>query len=303
MTENSLDYRLDTEYQEDYEARIPNGIGDPLSSDICARVGLPPNPEWESIINNEDWLSSVEMIDRLLEYDIPNIEKKKLRLERKKAVLFEATQSAWEETYNNFMEIPKAKLFLALREGKLTARGRHAAKVAKLASAEDWKDDNKLIHDEDYYKKDHVFIPSNCWRSEHIDWDASLAHTTNGLYVHILVDMKQLVALFPELEMQPATVLKIGDRYFLDNNLETHSKPIVSTRGRPSYPWDEFHVEVAKRLQTGQIPAKLEAWVADMQDWCEINWKKRVSRSMIHPKLSMYFDHFKKSKKSAVLSK
>ena len=48
--ENDVDVRFDPEYNDEYEAKT-HLLDDVVTSDECRRVGLPPNPSYESLID------------------------------------------------------------------------------------------------------------------------------------------------------------------------------------------------------------------------------------------------------------
>ena len=63
--------------------------------------------------------------------------------------------------------------------------------------------------------------------------------------------------------------------------------PVV---GRPSFRWDEFNVEIAKRARDGSLPDKQEAMIGEMQIWCKKRWDVDVARSTLLQKIKPYYD-------------
>lgn len=49
---------------------------------------------------------------------------------------------------------------------------------------------------------------------------------------------------------------------------------------------------MAGRVQRGPLPAKQEALIAEMQDWCKAKWGLDVGRSTLLQKLKPYYDAF-----------
>ena len=88
-------------------------------------------------------------------------------------------------------------------------------------------------------------------------------------------------------EAQPTDqVVRIGDAYQLSvQGGQRHS----TNRGRPAFPWDEFHLELAKRLTSTVFPEKQEALIADMQQWCLEKWGRNVGRSTLVGKIAPYY--------------
>ncbi len=63
ITESNVDRRFDPEYNEEYEASPP--YLDDITSDECRRVGLPPNPSYESQFADDN-ATPREDIERVL---------------------------------------------------------------------------------------------------------------------------------------------------------------------------------------------------------------------------------------------
>jgi hypothetical protein len=106
--------------------------------------------------------------------------------------------------------------------------------------------------------------------------------------------------LFREIPLpdpKPAhDVAQIGDNFVLTRELKTDIQlPAV---GRPPLKWDDFHVEIAKRVQRGELPSKQEAYISEMQAWCVSRWGQEVGRSTLLQKIKPYYDSFVRSKKS-----
>ena len=79
--------------------------------------------------------------------------------------------AAWEQPYDAFIEVPKTKLFLALREGRLEARGRPLPKpdldeaIVELDKGKAWQ----------WTGLEYQTIPDRFWRLDRINWEASSA--------------------------------------------------------------------------------------------------------------------------------
>ncbi|MGQ0527581.1 MAG: hypothetical protein ACT4OY_06080 [Alphaproteobacteria bacterium] len=77
-----VDFRFDSDRQGEYEPMIIDDYGY-VESEEAVRVGLPPNPEWEAMFDDEQtyMLSDPGTIQQFLKMDIDEAEKKKLRKE------------------------------------------------------------------------------------------------------------------------------------------------------------------------------------------------------------------------------
>jgi hypothetical protein len=69
-------------------------------------------------------------------------------------------------------------------------------------------------------------------------------------------------------------------------------------RGRPAYPWDAFHLEVAALLGRNELPDKKEAAIEHFRDWFRREHGIPASRSVVGEKLKPYYDRFLKGQKS-----
>jgi hypothetical protein len=67
-------------------------------------------------------------------------------------------------------------------------------------------------------------------------------------------------------------------------------------RGRPPFPWDPFHIEVATLLLRNELPEKKEAAIEYFQGWFLREHGIEVGRSVIGDKLKPYYDKFIKAR-------
>ncbi len=271
------DYRFDKKSQDDYEPHIPDDWGCVLSEE-AVRMGLPPNPMWEALFDAEETylLSNPESIERLLEMDIDEEKKKKLRKDLVTSKKQAAKQAEWDKKYDEYIELIEAKLFIALREGKLNAKGK---RVVEEDGFDNWGDE-------------HEEISSNFWRKDAIDWTMSSCKTEKNHYCHICVQTNQLLSIFPEPEAKAApSVSLVGGHYILDE-FETSKNLKIGRRGRPALDWDSFYLELVDRVKRGDLPPKQEAFVAEMQKWCLENWGQEPGRSTILQKISPFYKKY-----------
>jgi hypothetical protein len=83
----------------------------------------------------------------------------------------------------------------------------------------------------------------------------------------------------------------MGDTFVVNDNVRQTNPPKV-LRGRPSYPWERFHLEVSALLQRNELPAKKEAAIHYFQTWFDRELSIRPSRAAIGEKLTPYYDRF-----------
>jgi hypothetical protein len=284
--EHSIDAREDDEYVEGLEPYIPND--EPLSSDECAAAGLSSNPEREDFDTGDfhQTPENLRMIHQMV--GLPDDDRKRIERELIEAEAFDERQKAWDAEFESYLDAPKARLFLALREGRVGAVGKplplptYEASLVNL-EAQQWEGWDNVGWQP---------IAHGFWISTKIDWFGCRADGKGRAYGLILVDCEQLFEHFPaRVERLDQVVGKVGNALVLDDGPRT-TAPRGLPRGRRPMDWDAFHLEVAQRLQEGALPAKQEAFVAEMQDWCRANWRKDVGRSTILSKLKPYYDAF-----------
>ena len=136
-------------------------------------------------------------------------------------------------------------------------------------------------------------IPPAFWTLKDTDFESSAASDGVRRYCHISCQMDEVLAQFPG-ERQRVDVQQIGDSFVLQ---DVSQRPrALTSRGRPSYPWDSFHVEVASMLHEGTLPEKKEAAIQHFQDWFQRSHGIKVSRSAIGQKLTDYYAILKRQK-------
>lgn len=180
-------------------------------------------------------------------------------------------------------------MFVELREGRFRAYGRKLPRptveesMAFFSTEDDWPG---------WDETDWTEIPADFWLSGGIDWDGCHADGRDGAYALIVIDCESLLKIFPMSTSVPVQgVFQVGDTLVLREG-ETSLPLAAPRRGRRPFNWDEFHIEMAGRVQRGPLPAKQEALIAEMQDWCKAKWGLDVGRSTLLQKLKPYYDAF-----------
>jgi hypothetical protein len=283
ITENGYDGREETAFIEQlapaYELALVGGVE-------CREAGLIPNPEWQALETGEHHLDPAFLQRRLAN---PNLRDRheELRAQLEQSVQFHQAQADWNKKFDQFMDPHKARLFLALREGRVNAFGqRLPANTIKESTAQlegsGW---------EGWPRAGWDLIPPDFWMHGGIDWLACHAEGYQGSYALILVDSNTLFEAFPiPTDGTPHTVIQVGDAFVFSDAEELENLP-ATRRGRRAYPWDQFHVEMTRRIMAaGGLPEKQEAIIAGMQQWCRTSWKVEVGRSTIFGKVKPYYD-------------
>jgi len=177
---------------------------------------------------------------------------------------------------------------VALKSRKLKAKGRLLP--PHETAAEGPPDD-----DLDVYDFPIVDIPPDFWTMKGIDFTASAARNGHIRYCHIHCRTEEVLAIFPGEDWKPVPgVEKIGASYRIEAAGSQRSRiersRIILHRGRPPYPWDAFHVEVAALIEQGNLPHKKEAAILYFQGWFQKELNVEPSRAAIGEKLKPYYD-------------
>jgi hypothetical protein len=188
----------------------------------------------------------------------------------------------WLPRYEDAIEYAASTIFLALKDGRLTAKGR----LLPEDSASDLSDE-----DFDVYNLPVVEIPSAFWSLRGIDFEESAAADDHSHYFHIRCRTDEVFSAFPG-DYVPVSVGQFGSNFLVNDAPSTRPIANVRPRGRPSYPWDAFHLEVATLIAKAQLPLKKEACIQHLQEWFHHTHGVRPSRAAIGEKLKPYYDRF-----------
>ena len=265
------------------------GIVEPaLTEDETRRAGIPPDPNWRAILEETTLLSPAWYDDFLSQHDLDPDVRSRLSVEREAAVAFEKERQLWQPHYERAIEYPSSRVFIALREGRLSGKGRllpalDADEAVDLLNA---KDKNVL----DIAATD---IPPTFWTLKGIDFQSSAAKNAVAHYCHISFPTDDVLRLFPGDREEVSGVQRVGETLILSERPRHHQSNV--RRGRPPYPWEGFHIEVADLIRRNELPDKKEAAIEHFQSWFKREHGTRPSRAVVGEKLKPYFDKFIKS--------
>jgi hypothetical protein len=94
-------------------------------------------------------------------------------------------------------------------------------------------------------------------------------------------------------EREIVSVERIGSTFVLSDKAPVaHAR---AGRGRPPYPWEAFHLQVAGLIRRDELPKKKEAAIEHFQAWFLREHGVVASRSVVGEKLKPYYDRFMKS--------
>jgi hypothetical protein len=257
---------------------------EPLITDEEAkRANIPPDPRFRALIEGRSPMPPSFYDGLMGEYDSEPEEKTQLLEERAAAEILQRAFDDWKPHYSRAIEYAVSRIFVALRSGQLASTGRLLPGRTLDEAREAMDRDNKGVLD---FPETSV-LPS-FWRPG-IYFKASTAENGSSCYGHLACNTADVLAIFPG-ERESFVVERIGDSVIIN---DAEQKPTMyRRRGRPAYPWEPFHVEVAALLQRGELPAKKEAAIQHFQTWFETTLGEKPSRAAIGEKLKLYYDRF-----------
>lgn len=266
-----------------YDYYIP--VDTIVTEEECQRSGLPPNPE-----THDTYHSEPEQIKEILGMGLEQEDVSRLKKELIASIEHHDKLNIWQEVYEDFIEIYKSKLYIALREGQLQSWGHIcAANNATEEIKEQYCSDDTISF---------VPIPKERWRLSNINWENG--HLSDDQIEHHLVHIntEELLKLFPSPQPESTNnISMLAGQYVLDDK-ESNNTLSTRRKGRPdSIKWTAFYVEVALRIKDGPLPHKQESFIQDMRDWCFEKFKHRPARSTLIGKISPYYKALKSDNK------
>jgi hypothetical protein len=259
-----------------------------LTDEEAHRAGIPPDPNWRALIDGTTNLSSAHYDQFLAKEDLDPELRKRWSVEREASIAFEKECALWHPHYERAIEYPCSRIFIALREGRLASKGRLLP-----ALDEDEAVDELEAKDEGILNIPPTDISPSFWTLKGIDFESSAAKNAVAHYCHISFLTDDVLRIFPGEREDVSGVERVGEILILNDGPSRYRSN--SRRGRPPYPWDGFHIEVADLLQRNKMPAKKEAAIEHFQSWFEREHGIRPSRAAVGEKLKPYFDKFIRS--------
>jgi hypothetical protein len=263
----------------------------------CEYAGISPNPRYRALLENGDVFDrdSLERVENYIDQQLSALSPEEFSeadreelTARRREIRKELNEvDDWDKDFDTYLEYFKSEVFVDLREGRLDGFG------AKLKGSS-WEDIQKAIDEGDAYPREqvHLRIGQGEWIPSKIDWDKSILYGKEFSYCWVNIHVDQMFSLYPVPDLSTiGSVKKLCDSYILDRqNLD--DPPPQPRRGRPPFPWEQFHVEVAALASKNALPEKKEAAIAYFEGWFRDTIGISVSRSAIGQKLKPYYDRF-----------
>jgi hypothetical protein len=299
-----------------------------LTDDECERVGLPRDPR-----NSYEWASKLTLLDdfKKLQASAKGLKewilsrtrpKRNILTDPRSPLLRESAMGSaagalcgaprsevtklhnklerWKPKYKKVIELPAARVYVALREGKLGARGILLPDVDPETAL-----DSLAKQGRDLSNLKDLEIPREFWSEREIFWELSAARNDRAHYCQIHCNTEDVLSLFPcdrLISGTPVTGECFGSFFVLEGlgkgRRVTKRPARQRTRqpGRPQkYPWEEVHLEMASLISSGALPKKKEACIAYIEGWFKSRNQSRPSRAAIGEKLTPYYNRFVRS--------
>jgi hypothetical protein len=256
-----------------------------LSDEEARRAGIPIDPRWP-LHPDEKVTLPVEHFDELLaKFELDPEVRADIKAGRESAIEYQRDVETWRPYYERAIEYPASRIFIALRSGELTATSRQLPARESERALAILKQDGR-----DVFDLKATTIPPAFWSLQGINFDASAAANETEHYCHVSFLTTDVLSVFPGEREQVTGISRVGDVFVLDE--KTKAALPASRRGRPPYPWEAFHLEIAELLRRGELPHKKEAAIEHFQGWFLREHGVTASRSVIGQKLKPYYDRF-----------
>jgi integrase len=263
------------------EIESPDG---PLTDEECRRAGIPPDPHFHYLMDESP--KPIKTYDDLkTKYGHDEAMRRIKEAMDSDEEEYKRACMEWQPRYDEAIEYPASSIFVALRGGRLRASGRLLPSLDVDEAIASLKPEGRYVGDLPLTE-----IPSSFWTLKGIHFDVSAAQNSREHYRHVVLRTDDLLTAFPG-ERRQVTVEQIGDTLILNGNAP-QTNWARGVRGRPSYPWERFHLEVSALLQRNELPAKKEAAIQHFQSWFERELDIRPSRAAIGEKLTPYYERF-----------
>lgn len=265
-----------------------------LTEDECRFAGIPMDPrtEW---VESDTMLMDADFYRQQLETTraggdpFPEIADK-LLLRIRESERQERIMKAWLPYFEDYLDQYMSELCLDLRRGKLVAHG------SRLPCA---TVDESLI---DLRKRDLWFdslevepVPADAWVSKHVNWDESWIEGGRHPFLWVHLNVSEMLDIYPPTQIAKENrFVPLGGSIAIVGSGSSSIAHSGSKRGRPTLPWDEFHVEVARLYAAGELPEKQEAAYILLQNWFRTRMFVSAGRSAIQKRLKPYYERLMK---------
>lgn len=282
------DWRFSNDVLENFDGPIPQGFE--LTEEETSYAGLSNDPRMTAIIKHGGYSEIEHYDDMISRYEgLEGVDQDyvaQYKTEREAAILYYAEVEEWMPHYEEYLDQFQTEICMKLQQGELRARGTKLPNPDKIRTEEILDKLEKRLPDLPV-----VDIEPGNWISKTIDWEASSIYGRKESFVWIHFNTDEMLKSFPPtVLLKKEQLVSFGESFALASSAMTGIKKATSNRGRPSLPWTEFHVEIARMFRDNLMPKKKEAAIAELQGWFMKVENRSVSRAAIGERLKPYFD-------------
>ena len=277
--------------KEEYDSYVaPTPVGLELEDEECAYAGIPKDPRMQQLLDG-NYLTDVEQLSKIIEFskELPSEMLHDLKNSLSLAVAHEAETKIWQEAFNQYIDQFRNEICLDLQRGALNAKGTELPlpdvhdSIEELVKKDQWLNDIEPSE-----------IPANQWNMGNINWEDGTMFGRERSYIWIHLSIEDMLNRYaPELLLKSGDAFPIGSSVAVVSTAVSFNTKNKRRTGRPSYPWDQFHVEIARMYRDGEMPEKKEAAIATLQQWYFQKTGNSVSRTALGDKLIPYYQTLK----------
>lgn len=281
-------WRTSSDVRDSHSAPTPAGLA--LEDEECAYADIPKDPRMKNL-RDGDFDLDVEHIEKMMESSKEYSVEWQRHLETRLplAIAHEAEVNIWKDIFDQYVDQFRNEICLDLQRGTLKAKGTELPlpdfdeSIDKLEAKDQFLDDIEPSE-----------IPASQWIIGNIDWEDGTMFGRERSYIWIHITVEEMLNRYP-----PELLIKSGETFPIGTSIAVVSTAVSKTAkdirrtGRPSYPWDQFHVEIARMYRDGEMPEKKEAAIAALQQWYLQKTGNSISRTALGDKLTPYFRSLK----------
>jgi hypothetical protein len=281
------DDRENIDYLEVYpDPRFPYDLT--ITDEECDQLGLPPNPAYEALKSNKVFKTPDTLRGFIKWTGTPEWYRRRCELQLPESEAFYKRKAEWDLKFGMIRDGAKAKLLTALQGDRVKAFGiridsddLRELKFARPDSPPVTPPENPTW----------TPISERFWTSKGVHWESCWAESGASTYLLILLDTARLLESFPPPTREPfLDAVRIGTSLALRDTRDTVDRLSRPRAGRRSYPWAEILAEATRRVRAGGLPAKQDAFAADMCDWCRKKYPRAPGRSTMAAQLRVFYD-------------
>lgn len=197
----------------------------------------------------------------------------------------------WSRDFDEYIDIAKSKIHVALHEERLRANG---IKIYSATEAEMYDEALKLIQSEQSYLSAFEVIPGEDWYSSGIRWRESALGVRDRFYFSILFRREDIFAAFPPRAKETVNLESNGsDVFFISQEIR---KINLKRVGRPSKHKQEMEEKIVSCLSREELPQTKDSLIHELIDWYNKKFGNNIAYSTVAGRVKPHWDKLHKPK-------